>query len=209
MAMSIFETKAQKDARILDSRAAALISRMNECRANLPSLAKASDAEIKRRSYRLADKLLGFAHQKLTGSADDYRKGGEIHTVFAAVDIALQLVDGLRGRANRTGFEKMGARMQLLEARLLNFQRVEDCQTAPDVAGIQLAGQLVDSAAEHLGNYVEELRFGLDHALPWFTQAERLLDRADEALLPNSAGVSFVARLEALTTRALRLVKAA
>jgi len=181
----------------LYDRAGSLIERMHACRAALAT----EDAEaLNPPITRVLGDMLSSIREWLSAGSASYREGKSVDYLMDSADEALQVVEGLLGRSDKSDFEALGSRIRSVALRM---KEQED-----DDEHLLLAGEMVNQAIVAIGHAFRFRKYGRELFNSRLQNANIVLDRAVEALHPDSAGVQLVSRLDALKTP-VRLVSAA
>ena len=180
-----------------DKRTEDLIARLHAARATL----RGDDAQGLGDIARLIGDLLSYSDDWLADAAKAYREGSKPEWSLDKVGQALEMADGLLGRAGKTKLEKIGHDLRDMYLSTLGVQGDED--------GLRLHGELLSTAISQVAEAYKDLKNGYSSLFDRdLEKAITAMERAPEALRPDSAGVRFVGRIDALKTK-MRLVKAA
>ncbi|HEY9790266.1 MAG TPA: hypothetical protein V6D22_07700 [Candidatus Obscuribacterales bacterium] len=183
---------AHQEALAWDKQSRALIERLRACRIAVNS---EDTAGLGDRFSQTVRGVVETANDRLTECAEAYRKGNTVKSKLDSTSEALEMVDGLLGRASKTQHEALGARIRDVHLSLLG--------ATEDNEGVKLGRELVENALADIAE-----AFNRSYTFTHSTNIDRAttaIGRAAEALRPDSAGVKLVSRLEGLKAK-LRLV---
>lgn len=192
---------AHAEATLLLTRADKLIEQLGAVRGELTSFKAKDTPNSAPRCFELGNFLHNLAREQLSESAVAYRTGESLKHRLDIAYWALQMARGLTGGNSTCQYQALGSRIHALE---LNLSKKETA-TKP---GAELAEELLSSAVQSTRDYFAQV-FNYPYTSPErLKKIEVSVNRAEEALDSDSAGLRLVKRLDVLKAVVVRLLKA-